>query len=89
MSKAKTAEKVCILWRNHPTQDTIYTLIYRPEGTVRTYAPNAIDGRVGEVEYVYSLQTVIDALKRGDGAKIAVPVFLARRIGDRSWVFAD
>jgi hypothetical protein len=33
------------------------------------------------------MEEALDVLRRGDETKVAVPVSVARRIGDSSWVF--
>jgi len=82
-------DKVCIWWRSSPTAKTINCLTYGHGGELRVYARDAIDPRVGAVCHVNNLQKALDVLRRGDETKVAVPVSVARRIGDASWVFEE
>ena len=81
-------DKVCILWRSSPHSAVINALTYGHGGEIRVYFPDAIDPRVGAVCHVKTLDEAIDVLRRGDETKVAVPVSIARRIGDSTWRFA-
>jgi hypothetical protein len=82
-------DKVCILWRYSPTARTINCLTHGHGGEIRVYARDAIDPRVGAVCHVSTMEEALDVLRRGDETKVAVPVSVARRLRDSSWVFEE
>lgn len=62
--------RVCIIWMRG---EDIYTLNYG-DGTIRTYPPHQIDGRVGETVAVADAEELWDALDAGHHCRVPVQV---------------
>jgi hypothetical protein len=84
--KASTEEltRYAVLWFD---RGYVNTLIYRPEGYVRTYAEGQLDPRIGDgVPYADSLDMAVDLLTQGK--KVAVRVDVAREIYGKDETYA-
>lgn len=77
MSTIPLEQRVCIVSKRSGS-DAIGVLSYGSHGLIRTYAPDALDGRVGEHTTVSTFAEL--RLHLNAGRKCAVPVRLARRV---------
>ena len=77
-------EPVFIVWRT--PGDALTTLTYG-DGSIRTYRPEAVDPRVGEVTFVEDYDEFLAALNRGE--RVAAPVSGFRSVFNRSERFAE
>jgi len=77
---------ICHLWFSTP--DIINFLVYG-DGSVRTYYPGSIDGRLGrEMVLCNDLKALVAHCRSGKGSFI-VPVTVARQFAESGTVFAD
>ena len=79
-----TNEPVFIVWRT--ASDSLTTLTYG-DGSIRTYRPDAIDPRAGEVTFAEDYDEFIAAINRGE--RVAAPVSGFRSVFNRSERFAE
>lgn len=82
----KESEMVCILSRESPQAEHVDVLCYG-DGKIRTYWEDRIDPRIGKTVRVRNVDDAIEVLAAGDGTKVMMPVWVARRIGRKDWVF--
>lgn len=88
MSRSDT-DRVCVVWRHDRRPGMLKTLTYH-DGSVRTYPPDAVDGRVLTSKHV-TVETdaaMARALAPADGMMVIVPVRVLAPY-TKDWRFSD